>query len=62
MSKQNESLSELLKRDGAEMVRNKKHQIWRLSNGKTLTISNSPGTKNTDKMNIRLFHKLLKFN
>jgi len=36
-----DEVERLLKADGAVLVRSKKHQVWRLSNGKTLVISST---------------------
>lgn len=59
MRKNNQTIESLLKKDGAVLIRNKKHQIWKLSNNKTLVISNSSSDINYQKQNIRLFHKLM---
>lgn len=59
MHKNKQTIESLLKKDGAILIRNKKHQIWKLSNNKTLVISNSSGDINYQKQNIRLFHKLM---
>lgn len=37
-----DKVAQLLKEDGAVLVRSKKHEIWRLSNGKTFVQSQTP--------------------
>lgn len=35
-------IEQLLKEDGAQLVRHKKHAIWKLSNGKTFVLPSTP--------------------
>lgn len=62
MHKYNKTIEQLLKEDGAVLLRSKKHYVWKLSNGKRLVISNSASDKNYQRQNIRLFYKLLNSN
>lgn len=42
-------VEDLLKQSGAVLIRSKRHQVWRLSNGKTFVRSKTPSSRNTDK-------------
>lgn len=50
--------NEILKRENAKLVRNNKHQIWYLSNGKIMTVSRSSSDRQFEKVNIQLFNRL----
>jgi len=57
MNRKNKKLINKLNEVGAVFVRRNKHEIWRLPNGKTLTISSSSSDRNWEKENIRLINK-----
>lgn len=58
MAKKGKELKQKLKEVGAVFIRRNKHEIWRLPNGKTLTISASASDCNWERENIRLINKL----
>lgn len=58
--KKDKKLNNLLKENNAILVRDGSHQIWRLPNGRSLTVSkNRAGDKNIEKNNIKLLQKLI---
>lgn len=52
-------VEELLKQSGAVLIRSKRHQIWRLPNGKTFVRSKTPSSRNTDKKSYADLRNLL---
>lgn len=50
---------EILKNNNAILVRNKKHEIWKLPNGKIFTLSTTSSDRNVEKVQLRLLNKLL---
>lgn len=52
-------VTELLEEHKAELVRNHKHQIWRLPNGRTFVRSNTPSDRNSHHNDISDLRRLL---
>lgn len=52
-------LIDVLKENNAILVRRNKHEIWKLPNGKTFTVSTTSSDRNVEKVQIRLLNKLL---
>lgn len=52
-------VDELLKESGAVLIRRKKHEIWRLPNGKNFVRSKTPSSRNTDKNSFSDLRNLL---
>lgn len=52
-------IEQLLKESGAVLVRRKKHEVWRLPNGKIFVRSKTPSSRNTDKKSYSDLRNLL---
>lgn len=61
MKQRNKKLTvkEILKLDNAEFLRRNKHEVWKLSNGKIITIATTASDRNVERVNLRLIKKLL---
>ncbi len=57
-----EQVAELLNRDGAVLARKNKHEVWKLSNGKSFTRACTPGTFSSDLNNLSDLRKALDIN
>jgi hypothetical protein len=57
MIRQRENPRELLKTIGAQLIRQKNHEVWRLPNGRTVVLAKTTSDRNCDKQQLRIIRR-----
>lgn len=62
MSRQREEVVQTLREHGAVMVRQTKHQVWKLPDGKTFVVASTPSDVRADKNSLAILRNTLGIN